>query len=335
MTVAAFLPSALGQWLLAEARELGFDDAALVRADLGTPGEEGLRDAATHGRFGPLTWLVESVELRADVQRRFPGARSVLVLAKNYFRGDHDDHVSSEELARGARVSRYAWGGDYHKTMRRRLRKLRLRLLRQAGAAGEVWIFNDVDPVAERAWAAAAGLGFIGKSAMFIHRGFGTWTFLGGLLTTFDLDAPAPREATQLCGTCTACLDACPTGALVAPGQVDAGRCLTTWNVEESLAPEAEQGHLVGHGWAVGCDVCQEVCPWNRFERHSPEQRFAPLPGHVVLVPGALPGDLTGTPLARPGPEGLARSVERALRGQRRPAPGAFPLVTSDGDGVE
>lgn len=308
----------LGEWLLAESRALGFDDGALVRADRGTPGAEALRAAAEQGRLGPLDWLRESVAVRADVQARYPGARTALVVVQTYFTGDHEEHASPEELTRGAKVSRYAWGGDYHKSMRRRLRKLRKRLLAEGGEDASVWIFNDVDPVLERAWAEAAGLGFIGKNAMFIHRRMGTWTFLGGLLTTLDLGAPDPAPPHRFCGSCTACLDACPTGALTEPGILDIARCLTTWNIEAPLAPEAAAKELVGHGWAAGCDVCQEVCPWNRFERRSVDERFQPRPGHVVLEPGRLPDDLEGTPLARPRKEGLEASVARALEKRQR-----------------
>ena len=310
-------PSPLGAWLCEQARALGFDDVALVRADRGTPGAEALRRATGAGHFGPLDYLRASVEERADVLARYPGARTVAVVVQNYFTGHHEEHASADELARGARVSRYAWGRDYHKSMRRRLRKLRTGLLERAGPGASVWIFNDVDPVLERAWAEAAGLGFVGKSAVFIHRQLGTWTFLGGLITTLDLGAPDPAPPARFCGTCTACLDACPTGALLEPGVLDARRCLTTWNIERPAASEGDAPELVGHGWAAGCDVCQEVCPWNRFEKRTDEARFQPLPGHVVLEPGRIPEDLPGTPLARPKREGLEQSCERSLRRAR------------------
>jgi epoxyqueuosine reductase len=165
--------------------------------------------------------------------------------------------------------------------------------------------------VLERAWAHAAGLGFIGKNAMFIHRGLGTWTFLGGLCTSADLGARQREPMAQMCGTCTACLDACPTGALIAPQTLDAGRCLVTYNVEETEHPAGDA--LAGHGWAVGCDVCQEVCPWNRFARVTDEPRLQPLPGHIAFSPDRAPTDVQGTALARPGVDALARLASRAL----------------------
>lgn len=300
----------LASWILDEARRCGFDDAAMVRADLGTPRAAEVRELAAAGRFDALPWLRDSVPDRVDLSQAYPGARTVVVVLQRYFTGHHEDHASGTELRHGAKVSRYAWGGDYHGLMRKRLRKLRKRLLQEVSPAPEVWIFNDQDAVLERAWAEAAGLGFVGKSGLLISRAHGTWTFLGGLITDLDLCAPAPLPPHDLCGSCTRCLDACPTGAIVAPGQVDVAACLTTWNIEHT---EGGEELLAGRGWAAGCDVCQEVCPWNRFAEPTAEPRYQPRVGHVVLTPGALPSDLEGTPLARPGPEGLARAVTLAL----------------------
>jgi epoxyqueuosine reductase len=294
-----------------EARRIGFDDVALVRADRGTPRAAEVLDLAAAGLLDALPWLRESVPDRTDLAGAYPGARTVIVVLQRYFTGDHHDHVSEAELRDGAKVSRYAWGGDYHGGMRKRLRKLRKRLLQQVSPAPEVWIFNDQDAVLERAWAEASGLGFVGKSGLLISRIHGTWTFLGGLITDLDLGAPAPLPPHDLCGSCTRCLVACPTGALVSPGQLDVARCLTTWNIEHT---EGGEDLLAGRGWAAGCDVCQEVCPWNRFAEPTSEPRYQPRQGHVVLRPGTMPADLDGTPLARPGPEGLARAVTLALQ---------------------
>lgn len=302
----------LGRWLLDEARELGFEDAALVRADLGTPRADDLRRAATEGHLRALPWLHDSVADREDITRHYPNAKAVLVVVQNYFAGHHEERASAKDLESGAKVSRYAWGGDYHNSMRKRLRKLRTRLLQRAGEGAHVAVFNDLDPVLERAWAEAAGLGFIGKSNLFIHRRFGTWTFLGGLVTDVELDETRdPLPPHHLCGTCTRCLDACPTQAFVGPGVLDVARCLTTWNIERPLDDGAAL--LDGQGWVAGCDVCQEVCPWNRFERVSDDARYQPREGHVVIRPDAVPDDLRGTPLARPGQKGLERSARRAL----------------------
>ena len=230
---AAPSPQELAAFVQAQCAELGFDDVAFVRVTGPAPHADKLRDAVSSGRTGPLDYLARNVDERADVRVRMPGAQTMVVVFLNYHCGSHDDHAPNGGLDGRAKVSRYAWGGDYHGYMRKRLRKLRSRLLEKAGAPPtECSLFNDTDPVLERAWAEATGRGFIGKSAMFIHRKLGTYTFLGGMVTTLDLAAPAPAPIADLCGRCRKCLDVCPTGALIAPKTLEIAKCLTTWSVE-------------------------------------------------------------------------------------------------------
>jgi epoxyqueuosine reductase len=316
-------PVKLAEAVKAVAREAGFDDAGLARVSAHAPDAERLEDAARESRLGPMEYMWDTLKVRQDLSLFLPGAQTVLMVVKNYYTGDHGEHHPQEEGhgpgqgegafgAAEARISRYAWGGDYHNLFRRRLRKVRKRVQELVGDDVGLRIFNDTAPVLERAWAERAGLGFIGKSTLFIHRRFGTWTFLGGMAMTSELpaDAAFPRRH---CGTCTACMDACPTQAFDGPWSLNANRCLTTWNVERPLHPDAEEAVPEGHGWALGCDVCQEVCPWNRFQSRTEEDRFFPRPGHVVLKRGeTLPQDLAGTPLARPGLEGLTAALKRA-----------------------
>jgi epoxyqueuosine reductase len=300
---------ALGAFVVERALALGFDDAAVVPAATVLRHADDVRRAVEQGRTEPFTWMKETVEQRVDLRVRYPWAQSVLVVVQSYFTGHHAEREPN--LEGKAKVARYAWGHDYHNLLRRKLRKVRGALLEEAGG-GRCAPFLDVDAVLERAWAEAAGLGFIGKSALFIHRERGTWTFLGGLVTDLDL-GPRTRELqTDLCGTCTACLDACPTQAIVAPFSVDARKCLVTWNVEEAEDPRGDA--LGGHGWAMGCDVCQEACPWNRFETRTLEPRLQPIAGHVAFSPDTAPKDTEGTPLARPGAEVLPRLAARALK---------------------
>lgn len=305
---------ALGEWVQAEGRALGFHDVALVAVDGPAPHAEHYQEAVASGRLEPLDYMATTTEERSDVRVRMPRAQTMVVVFLSYHCGSHADHAPEGGLEGRAKVSRYAWGGDYHGYMRKKLRKLRVRLLEKAGAPPtEVSLFNDTDPVLERAWAEATGRGFIGKSAMFIHRKLGTYTFLGGMVTTLDLGAAPPVVPHDLCGRCTRCLDVCPTNALVAPMTLEVGRCLTTWNVE---CPDDERGdlpELSGHGWAMGCDLCQEVCPWNKFSLAETVARFEPRAGHVAFGPGEIPEDLSGTALARPKKRGLERSVARAL----------------------
>ncbi len=307
----------LGQALCAQARAEGFDDVGLCRADAEMPHRQEVDDALSSGRFDVFPWLTDTKDQRLDVRARMASAQSVVVVVQSYWQGDHEDHVDVDTLAGHAKVSRYAWGQDYHHVLRRKLRRLRKWLIARVPGA-RVAPFNDVDAVTERAWAVACGLGFIGKSGMFISQTLGTYTFLGGLLTDVALvderfagtsdDVPRVRPG---CGSCTACLDACPTQAIVAPQRVDPLRCLTTWNVEEPQDPRGDA--FAGSGWAVGCDVCQEVCPWNKFAVVTREKRYRPR--HVSIDPALPPDDVAGTPLARPGQENLAHLARRARRG--------------------
>ncbi len=302
-------PDALTAALLKHATGLGFDDGAVVSADAPLRHTDEVRDAVAQGRHGPLEYLARALDARLDVRELVPTAKTVVVLVTSYYAGAHDEHGARPGQAK---VSRYAWGADYHNVMRRRLGKLRKMLLQHRPGA-QVAPFTDAKPVLERAWAEAAGLGFVGKSTMLIHRQLGTWTFLAGLITDVDL-APTSRPVqTDHCGSCTRCLDACPTDAFEAPFVLDAARCLSTWTVEAPLDAEAEQSHLLGHGWALGCDVCQEVCPWNRFQTETRDDRFRPRAGHVAFGPDEVPEDLAGTPLARAQEAGLRASVRRAL----------------------
>jgi epoxyqueuosine reductase len=307
-----------GRRLISEALRVGFDDAAIVRADTVLEDIAHLDAAFATGRFDIFPWMKDTLDQRRDVRVRMPSAQSVLVVVQSYFVGDHADHATPAQLATNGKVARYAWGSDYHQVLRRRLRKLRKFALGDHGGDGKVAPFLDSDAVCERAWAKAAGLGFTGKSSLFIHRQLGTWTFLGGLLSSIDWVGEATPHVVmpQMCGSCTACLDACPTGAIIADNVVDPTRCITTFTVEE---PTSSLGDFVeGLGWAVGCDVCQEVCPWNKFAKQTSEPRFQPI--HVMLDPDALPTAETvaGTPLARPGAENLVHLTRRAVQPSQR-----------------
>lgn len=172
------------------------------------------------------------------------------------------------------------------------------------------WLFNDAGPFLERSWAYKAGLGFIGKSAMFIHRDFGTWTFLGGFATDLKLTPSKPYQGPD-CGTCTRCLDACPSKAIIAPHVVDTNKCISTWTIERTLHPEAIEKAPREHIWGFGCDICQEVCPWSKFEQVSNELRFQPVAGRVFLNEETLNQDLRGSPLHRTKRVGLKTNLLR------------------------
>ena len=299
----------LGRFAIQQALEVGFDDAGVAPVSAEPPDADHLREYVQSERYGPLDWMRGSLEKRLRLMAGDQPARSVLVVVLNYYAGDHPSHDPSTT----AKVSRYAWGSDYHGFVRKRLRKLRKRLLEEAGdraTEASIRMFCDADAVYDRAWAKHVGLGFTGKNTLLIHPRLGSWVFIGGLATDFELGQSAPKVGAQRCGSCTKCLDACPTQAFLAPGKLDAGRCLTTWNIEK---PGAKPLDEPAYGWAAGCDICQEVCPHNHRAQVTNEQRFHPRPGLALFREGEVPEALAGTPLARAGREGLLRSVKRAL----------------------
>ena len=254
--------------LKAEALRLGFQKVGIAKAGSADP-EGRMRAWLDRGHGGEMSYLSRTLAEREDTTVLLPGARSVVALMISYFRPE------SEALAARSlgKVARYAVGRDYHVLVRRKVRTLRRSLLRLDPEA-EVHPTIDTSPVMERAWAERAGIAWIGKSTMAIAPELGTYTFLATLVTTSEL---VPDEAAvDRCGSCTRCLDACPTQAFVAPYQLDATKCITYWNVEQTGAFTEKTPAL--HGWLAGCDICQEVCPWNKFKQASPELRFGPRP---------------------------------------------------------
>ena len=236
-----------------------------------------------------------------------PEVRSVVALAANYW------HPGDTRLPGGGRVSRYAWGRDYHKELGGRLSRLRRRLAVEYPGLKH-WGGTDRVPIQEKVWAERAGLGWIGKSGNLVTRRFGTWVFLAALLVDLELEPDAPHA--DHCGSCTACLDACPTGAIVSPGVVDARRCLSYHSIEHREAWPDEVAERAG-GWMYGCDVCQDVCPWSvKFAEPGRLAAFAPRPEVTTqrLAGSIRPrgrGVTDGDRAERPAPSGGARASVR------------------------
>jgi epoxyqueuosine reductase len=298
-------PTAAAARVRAAARQLGFDRVAIGPADPPEHGAafEGWLDAGLHGT---MAYLERTRQKRLDPRRVLPGARSVVACALGYFQGS--------EAAGPEHVARYAWGEDYHAVMAPRLAALLAEIARVVpGATGRAYV--DTGPLLERELAARAGLGWIGKNTMLLDPGLGSFLFLGIVLTTADL-AP-DRPLADRCGTCTRCLDACPTGAFPRPYVLDATRCIAYLTIEHrGPIPEAlreEIGTL-----AFGCDVCQDVCPWNRRAPATREAAFEAraLPSLLELAAldeAAYAERLHGSPLRRARREGLARNAAVAL----------------------
>jgi epoxyqueuosine reductase len=292
-------PVALRERLRAEATAMGFDAfgvapvAADVRADY-------FRKWIADGMHGDMAWLAKNPDRRTDATRVLPEARSIVVVGLNYFQ----PHPPA-----GYRIAKYALGGDYHDVMLRRLKKL-CGVMRALGGAQKPYV--DTGPVLEKPLAAEAGLGWQGKSTILLQRDHGTWLFLGVILTTLELE-PSRKEPNR-CGSCTRCVDACPTAAIVAPYQLDARKCLAYLTIEHDGPIPEEYRRPLGDR-VFGCDDCLDVCPWNRWAKVTQEARFAPrdlprLRETLAWTDEQFVGHFRGTPVKRLG---LARWLRNAL----------------------
>jgi epoxyqueuosine reductase len=295
------------------AREVGFDLAGIAPC-APPPDAARFEDWLARGHHAGLAYLESDRERILDPRRLLPLGKSILVVGFAHSRPAVD--LAERGIAGGGRVARYAAGRDYHNRMLKLLRKL-ARRLKEAGLADRRRPVADAGPVLERSHAARAGLGFLSKAANLLHPRFGPWFFLGELLIDTELE-PTPTAPAGSCGTCRACIDACPTAAILEPGRVDAGKCLSYHTIEtRELAPRAIRERT--GPWAFGCDVCSEVCPWGKA---APDRSAAwgdspsLLEGGLLrwlAEPAARPAWADATPLRRPGAIGLARNAAIAL----------------------
>lgn len=257
----------LTQKIKEKALDLGFQKIGIVRAEpLESEGER-LREWLAKDFQGEMAWLAREPEKRIDPRLIFPEAKSMIVVAMNYF-------TPHEHGGSIGKISRYAWGDDYHDVLKEKLRELLAWIEAEIpNAKGKVCV--DTAPVMEKAWAARAGLGWIGKHSNLITTDYGSWVFIGEILLNLELDFDSDAVKDH-CGTCTACLDACPTNAIVEPYFVDSRACISYATIElrDETLPENIAENL--NGWLYGCDICQDVCPWNRFEKPATEPRFEP-----------------------------------------------------------
>lgn len=323
-------PHALTAALKDEAHRLGFELCGACPA-VAPPRLARFQAWLAAGRAGEMRYLVDRAEAYRHPRRVLDGVRSILMLGKAY-RSVEPEKAGSGE----GRVSRYAWGLDYHSWVRKRLRQLaglHRRCVPQAQVRGVV----DTAPLLERDFAQLAGLGWIGKNTLLLNRAWGSWLFLAALLTTEPLEYDEPFRGNH-CGTCRACLDACPTGALVAPHCLDARKCVSYLSIELGGPISRELRPAMGD-WLFGCDACQEVCPWNRRAAVSGAEAFEPLPGmNPVKLSELLLLDDDGfrlrfreTPLWRPRRGGLVRNAAIVL-GNRPHEPAVLGLTRGLGD---
>ena len=297
---------------------LGFDEVRFARVAGAAPGAEALRSWLAEGLHADLAWMERTAEKRAQPGLVLPGAQSVILLGVNYWRDE-------KRKAGGPVWARYALHDDYHDTLKAGLVAAGKAIEEVFGVGGADYrYYVDTGPVLERGWAARAGLGFIGKNTMLISRRFGNWLLLASILTRLELapDAPLGKKSEKekpvglLCGKCTRCMDACPTGALPRPGVLDARRCISYQTIENRGIIPRELRPGIGPR-IYGCDICLEVCPWNRFARTARSVLLAargeiaelPLRELLELTPARFAEVFRGTAIKRVKLAGLLRNA--------------------------
>jgi len=261
----------LARRLKEEAGRLGFEACGIAEARQLDEEARRLEAWLLRGRHASMGYMSAHFDKRIDPRKLVPGARSIISVLCSYWQ--------PQTAAAGAdigRISRYAWGDDYHQVLKERLYALYHWLETEIGQiSGRAFV--DSAPVMDKAWAQRSGLGWIGKHTNLISRQLGSWFFIGELIVDVPLEADHPVE--DHCGSCTRCIDACPTDAIYRPYAVDSNRCISYWTIEHrgDTIPDGIAGDL--EGWIFGCDICQEVCPWNKFKKPTREDRFLPRPG--------------------------------------------------------
>jgi epoxyqueuosine reductase len=267
-------PAGVSAQIKRQSRALGFHMTGIVRAESLTNEHQRLNAWLARGFNGEMGWMARDPELRTDPRKVFPSARSVVAVALNYYTSAQH----ADDAAHG-KVSRYAWGDDYHDVVGDKLREL-LSWIKGQWPEAEGKVCVDIQPMMDKAWAARAGLGWMGKHTNLITNDYGSWVFIGELLLNLELEY-ADEEIADRCGSCTLCIDACPTGAIVEPYVVDSRLCISHATIE-SRAPEIdEEIETKLEGWLYGCDICQDVCPWNQMTPATDESRFEPREGSV------------------------------------------------------
>jgi len=306
--------SAPSKLIKEQAQLLGFEKVGIVPASPLVEEGSRLRKWLESNYHGNMTWMARHPEMRTDPRVLFPGARSVVVVALNYY--TDAEHASSPQTGK---ISRYAWGDDYHDVLSSKLKSL-LSWIQEKFPEAQGKVCVDIQPIMDKAWAQRAGLGWIGKHTNLITPEYGSWVFIGELILNIELEFDN-EQVEDHCGTCTLCIDACPTQAITEPYVVDSNKCISYATIElrEPTIPDEIRGSL--DGWLYGCDICQDVCPWNRFHQVTSESRFQPREGNVnARLPELL--DLTqdehaerfrGSAMKRAKLSGLQRNARALL----------------------
>ncbi len=315
MTIRTTDPYKLRQRMADKAKELGFIEFGVAEATALDEEAMHLREYLDFQYHASMQWMVRNVQRRTDPREVVPGAKSVIMVAYNYYTGRAPEDPGT------AKISNYAWGDDYHDVITPKVRELETYLHEIAADEVQSRSYVDTGPIMEKAWAARAGIGWIGKHTNLIHRDHGSWFFLGAIIADMVLEYDAPIQ--DYCGSCSLCIDACPTDAIVEEYVLDSRKCisfLTIENREDSIPRESAEGL---HGWIFGCDICQNVCPWNnRFEHTTDDPHFAPREENVGkklekwldLTEAHYRKRFKKSPVKRAKYRGLQRNVRAALQ---------------------
>lgn len=252
-----------------KAYELGFDACGFSRAQKLDKEAHRLEQWLNEGRHGTMIWMENNFDKRIDPARLVPGSKSVVSVLASY---RFEENEIDDQINPGPKIAKYARGRDYHKTFKSRLKSLFNYIKTEAGGI-EGRIFVDSAPVMDKAWAQRSGLGWMGKNGNLLNKELGSWFLIGEMIIDipFIYDAPVSDH----CGSCTRCLDACPTNAIYEPYKIDSERCISYLTIELKDKIPADRESEIGE-WAFGCDICQDVCPWNRKAEYSTVDDFTP-----------------------------------------------------------
>jgi len=264
-----------------------------------------------------MAWMQKDPEKRIDVRRIVPGAKSVISVALNYY--VPPDHSNAESTGK---ISRYAWGDDYHLVMPPRIQSL-VDCIKSEKPDVQSVAYVDTGPVLDKAWAVRAGIGWLGKHTNVITKELGSWVFLGEIIVDVDLECDEPIA--DFCGSCTACIEACPTDAIVGPYVLDSTKCISYLTIEYREAiPQVFKPKLAN--WVYGCDICQDVCPWNRFQQPTDEIAFRPRAENIspdlhalsTITEEVFSRRFRRSPVKRTKRQGLVRNAKAVLDGQAK-----------------
>lgn len=292
-----------------EALRLGFNSCGIAKAVQLEDDAVRLEQWLNKGHNSGMQYMERYFDLRIDPRKLVPGAKSVITLQLNYY-------PEQVQQADAPKIAKYAYGTDYHYVIRDKLNQLLAFINANIGEVNGRG-FVDSAPVLERSWAVRSGLGWVGKNGNVLTKNAGSFFFIATLITDLDLIADAPFT-TDHCGTCTRCIDACPTDAIVSPTEIDAGKCISYLTIELKDALIPDEFHNKMEGWMFGCDICQDVCPWNRFSKPNSEPHFTPIPEVLNLSlreweelgADAFKRIFKSSPISRPKWSGIVRNIK-------------------------